>query len=73
MLQVIWLLPAVALAGFAVLLFFGRRIGEPLAGWFATAICGTCFVLAIIAFGQMMSRPDEERSVLSVQSGRSLP
>jgi NADH-quinone oxidoreductase subunit L len=65
-LEVIWLLPAVALAGFAVLLFFGRRIGEPLAGWFATAVCGTCFVLAVIAFGQMLSRPDDDRSVLSV-------
>ena len=39
MLEVIWLLPAVPLAGFAVLLVFGRRIGEPLAGWLATAIC----------------------------------
>ena len=66
MLEVIWLLPAVALFGFAVLLVLGRRIGEPLAGWFATAICGTAFVLAAIAFGQMLSRPAEERSVLSV-------
>jgi len=65
-LEVIWLLPAVALFGFAVLLVLGRRIGEPLAGWFATAICGTAFVLAAIAFGQMLSRPAEERSVLSV-------
>jgi NADH-quinone oxidoreductase subunit L len=65
-LEVIWLLPAVALFGFAVLLVLGRRIGEPLAGWFATAICGTAFVLAVVAFGQMLSRPDEERSVLSV-------
>ena len=66
MLEVIWLLPAVALFGFAVLLVLGRRIGEPLAGWFATAICGTAFVLAAVAFGQMLSRPAEERSVLSV-------
>jgi len=65
-LEVIWLLPAVALFGFAVLLVLGRRIGEPLAGWFATAICGTAFLLAAIAFGQMLSRPAEERSVLSV-------
>jgi NADH-quinone oxidoreductase subunit L len=65
-LEVIWLLPGVALAGFAVLLVVGRRLGEPLAGWFATAVCGTTFVLAAIAFGQMLSRPVEERSVLSV-------
>jgi NADH-quinone oxidoreductase subunit L len=56
----------VALFGFAVLLVLGRRIGEPLAGWFATAICGTAFVLAAVAFGQMLSRPAEERSVLAV-------
>ena len=66
MLEVIWLLPAVALLGFAVLLVLGHRIGEPLAGWFATAICGTAFLLAAVAFGQMLSRPAEERSVLSV-------
>jgi NADH-quinone oxidoreductase subunit L len=65
-LEVIWLLPAVALFGFAVLVVLGRRIGEPLAGWFATAVCGTAFVLAAIAFSQMLSRPAEERSVLSV-------
>ena len=41
MLDVIWLIPALPLFGFVVLLVFGRRIGEPLAGWFATAICGT--------------------------------
>ena len=39
MLDVIWLLPAVPLAGFVILVLFGRRLGEPLAGWLGTAAC----------------------------------
>ena len=50
-----------------MLLVLGRRIGEPLAGWFATAICGTAFVLAAVGVSaRLLSRPAEERSVLSV-------
>ena len=37
------------LAGFAALLLFGRRLGEPVAGYFASATVGLSFVLAAIA------------------------
>ena len=36
--DLIWLIPALPLAGFLVLLVGGRRLGEPAAGWLATAM-----------------------------------
>ncbi len=66
MLDVIWLLPAVPLAGFVLLVLFGRRMGQPLAGWVGTAACATSFVLAVVAWVEMLGLPSEERSVVSV-------
>ena len=40
MVELLWLIPALPLAGFVVLLLFGKRIGEPLAGWLGTAMVG---------------------------------
>ena len=40
MLELTWLIPALPLAGFVLILLFGRRLGEPLAGWLATLMCG---------------------------------
>ena len=37
-LDLIWLVPALPLFGAAFLLLFGKRIGEPIAGWIASAI-----------------------------------
>ena len=48
MLELVWLIPALPLAGFLVLLAAGRRIGEPGAGWLATAACGGSFVATLI-------------------------
>jgi NADH-quinone oxidoreductase subunit L len=62
-LDVIWLIPALPLAGFAILVVFGRRLGEPLAGWLATIMCAGAFALAIAAHLELISRPAEERSV----------
>ena len=39
-LDLVWLIPALPLFGAVVLLLFGKRIGEPLAGWLATAMVG---------------------------------
>jgi len=36
MLDVVWLIPALPLAGFLCILLFGRRLGDPKAGYFAT-------------------------------------
>ena len=37
MLDAVWLIPAFPLTGFVVLVLLGRKLGEPLAGWIATA------------------------------------
>src|SRR5438128_749413 len=39
---------AIPLVSFAVLAFFGARLGKPLAGWVATGAIGLSCVLAII-------------------------
>jgi NADH-quinone oxidoreductase subunit L len=39
------------LASFAVLVFVGRRMGTPLAGWFATAAIGGSFLCSVLAMG----------------------
>ena len=42
--ELVWLIPALPLAGFLVLLVGGRRLGEPVAGWVATLACGSAFL-----------------------------
>ena len=37
MLDVAWLIPAFPLLGFLLILLFGRRLGEPAAGYVAAA------------------------------------
>jgi NADH-quinone oxidoreductase subunit L len=65
MLDAIWLIPALPLAGFLLLLVFGRRLGEPLAGWLASATCAAAFGLSVAAYVQMLSRPAEDRTVIT--------
>jgi NADH-quinone oxidoreductase subunit L len=45
-----WLIPALPLAGFVFLAFAGRRMGEPVAGWVATAMVAASFVVAVVVF-----------------------
>ena len=39
MLDLVWLIPALPLAGFLLILLFGRRLGDPKAGYLATLMC----------------------------------
>ncbi|WP_426574314.1 NADH-quinone oxidoreductase subunit L [Aquihabitans sp. McL0605] len=48
--DLLWLIPAFPLAGFLFLVVFGRRLGEPLAGWIATAAVGGSFVASAATF-----------------------
>jgi NADH-quinone oxidoreductase subunit L len=61
MLDLVWLIPALPLAGFLVLLVLGRRLGEPLAGWIATLACAGAFVATLIVFAGLLGEPGEER------------
>jgi NADH:ubiquinone oxidoreductase subunit 5 (subunit L)/multisubunit Na+/H+ antiporter MnhA subunit len=46
------------LASFVVLVFIGKRMGNPLAGWFGTIAIGASFVCSIAAMVSWLSRPD---------------
>ena len=61
MLDLVWLIPALALAGAAVNLFLGRRLGKT-AGWFATALVGVGFVLAVATLVDLLGLPADQRA-----------
>ena len=66
MLSLVWLIPALPLFGAAVLLLFGKRIGEPLAGWFGSAMVAGSFVIALGVFADLASKTAEERAYTRV-------
>ena len=47
MLHVTWLIILLPLVGFAVQVLFGRRLGDPVAGWVATAFIAASLVVSI--------------------------
>jgi NADH-quinone oxidoreductase subunit L len=59
-LDLIWLVPALPLAGAAVNLFLGRRLGRN-AGWLATALVGLAFAVSIGALLDLLALGPEER------------
>ena len=66
MLDLVWLIPALPLAGFLILMVFGRRLGEPAAGWLASATVGLSFVVTLIVFAGLLDEPEEEREFTQV-------
>jgi NADH-quinone oxidoreductase subunit L len=62
MLDVVWLIPALPLFGFLVILLFGRKLGDPIAGYFATAMVALSFVVTSGVFIDLMSLNAEERT-----------
>lgn len=50
LLDLIWIVPALPLAGSAILLLGGKRIREPFAGWLATGLVGTSFLWTVVMF-----------------------
>ena len=61
MLNLIWLVPALPLIGFLLIVLLGRRFGEPLAGIIATLMTASSFVVVVGAFFDLLSRTAEER------------
>jgi NADH-quinone oxidoreductase subunit L len=62
LLDSVWIVPALPLLGAVLLLFFGKRIGEPKAGWIAASLLGLAFVWSVVVFGAMLSLPDDART-----------
>jgi NADH-quinone oxidoreductase subunit L len=65
MLDVVWLIPALPLAGFALILLFGRRLGDPKAGYLATLMCAGAFAVTVGVFFDLLSKSAEERQHIS--------
>ena len=61
MLNLVWLIPALPLAGFLMILLFGRVLGEPRAGILATAMTASSFVVVVGVYLDLLSRTAEER------------
>jgi NADH-quinone oxidoreductase subunit L len=66
MLDLVWLIPALPLAGFLLLLVFGRRLGEPAAGWLASAAVGLSFVVSLVVFAGLLAKPGDERQFTQI-------
>jgi len=49
-LRVVFLVPLLPLAGFVILLLSGRKLGNPRAGWLATLMVTTSFVVTVVVF-----------------------
>jgi NADH-quinone oxidoreductase subunit L len=56
-----FLIPLLPLAGFAVLAPFGRKLGNPLAGWIATAMVFSAFVVTCIVFAGLFEHAPAAR------------
>ncbi len=64
MLEAVWLIPALPLAGFILLVLAGRRLGEPAAGWLATAMMAASFLATLVVFGGLLAEEEAERFFL---------
>jgi NADH-quinone oxidoreductase subunit L len=62
MADLVWLIPAFPLAGFALLLVFGRRLGDPKAGYLAAAMVFGSFIVAVGGYLDLVGRAEEDRS-----------
>jgi NADH-quinone oxidoreductase subunit L len=61
MAEIVWLIPALPLAGFVLILLFGRRLGDPRAGYLASAMTAGAFAVTVAVFFDMMGKTAEER------------
>lgn len=61
MLDLMWLIPALPLTGFLILLVFGRRLGDPLAGYFAALMVFGAFIVSLLGYFQLRSDTPDQR------------
>ncbi len=60
MLDAVWLMPALALAGAVVNLFLGARLGKR-AGWVASALVAAAFAIGVAVLLDLLSLPSDGR------------
>ncbi|MCB1285789.1 MAG: NADH-quinone oxidoreductase subunit L, partial [Microthrixaceae bacterium] len=61
--QLLWLIPALPLAGFLVLLVGGRKLGDPKAGYLGTAAVGASFLVVVATFFDLMGTDESQRAL----------
>jgi len=61
MVELVWLIPAFPLFGFLTILLFGRRMGDPLSGWFATSMVFASFLVAVWIYSDLLGMDESER------------
>ncbi|HVL27298.1 MAG TPA: NADH-quinone oxidoreductase subunit L [Acidimicrobiales bacterium] len=66
MLDAVWLIPALPLAGFLILLVAGRRLGDPQSGWLATAMMAASFLVTLLVFVALLGEDGHDRSFTQV-------
>ncbi len=64
MINFVYLVALFPLLGFLTLMAVGRRMGEPAAGYLATAAVGGSFLSAVLTFIGLIGLPKEERQVV---------
>ena len=62
MLHAAYLMPLLPFAGFVVLAGFGRRLGDPWAGWLGTATVAGAFVVACVVYAGLLGHSVPSRS-----------
>jgi NADH-quinone oxidoreductase subunit L len=60
-LDLIWLVPALPLFGALLLMLFGKRIGEPVAGWIGSLMLGLAFLTSVVMFFALRDLGAEHR------------
>ena len=64
MADLVWLIPAFPLAGFLLILVLGRRLGDPRAGWLATAMVFASFIVSASIYFDLLGREEDDREVV---------
>jgi NADH-quinone oxidoreductase subunit L len=62
MAEYVWLIPALPLVGFVIQLVFGRRLGDPVAGYVAAAMVFGSFAAGVGVWLDLLGRPEADRS-----------
>ena len=62
MVELVWLIPTFPLVGFLFLLMAGSRLGEPKAGWIATAASTCSFIVTFVVFLGLLAKSGDDRS-----------
>jgi NADH-quinone oxidoreductase subunit L len=60
------IVPLLPLVGAAALMLFGRRLGDPRAGWFATGLMVLAFLWSLVLLVALLSLSPGERSHVSI-------